>query len=234
MNPIRVKYIVTRVQQQEGFELRKDRSNPPLAGLSVLDVGCGAGVLAESLARLGAKVSAIDPSTALVQQAKRHAKLHPLTRSIDYKGGWTVEQFAGAQPTSTFDVICLSEVIEHVADIDSVLCAVASLLKKSNGLLFVSTLNRTITSKLLAVFGAEYVAGWVPPGTHDWNQFKSPTEVQELMLRAGLTQIDVQGMVVEVPPLLLGRWRWHLDPLDTDMNWIGVYQHSRVDEVLKV
>jgi 2-polyprenyl-6-hydroxyphenyl methylase / 3-demethylubiquinone-9 3-methyltransferase len=203
---------------------------PPLTGLRALDVGCGGGLLAESLARLGATVTAIDPSTALVETAKVHSKLHPLTRAIDYRGGWTVEQLA-SEPEhllgANFDIICLSEVIEHVTNVDAILASVATLLNPSDGVLFVSTLNRTIKSQIMAIFGAEYVMRYVPAGTHDWNQFRSPGEVQALMERAGLTQVDVCGMVVDAPPLLLRQqWQWRLTPDDTDVNWIGAYGHA--------
>ena len=233
MNPVRVEFVVDHVtrnllRQRRGLEsdANLQGSDLPLAALDVLDVGCGGGLLAESMARLGGKVTAIDPSTALIDQAMRHAQLNPVTQSIDYRGGWTVEQLADEQRPPTFDVICLSEVIEHVTDMDSVLEAAASLLKKPNGLLFVSTLNRTIKSKLLAIVGAEYITGWVPQGTHDWNQFRSPSEVQGLVCRVDLEQMDVNGMVVEIPPLLTGKWKWSLNPVDTDMNWIGVYRHA--------
>jgi 2-polyprenyl-6-hydroxyphenyl methylase / 3-demethylubiquinone-9 3-methyltransferase len=245
MNPIRVKYIVNHVLAQKknqrllpssksGTAADRDYHQahvlPPLTGLRALDIGCGGGLLAESLARLGATVTAIDPSTELVETAKLHAKLHPLTRAIDYRGGWTVEQLA-SEPDhllgASFDIICLSEVIEHVTDVDAILASVASLLTPLDGVLFMSTLNRTVKSQIMAIIGAEYVMRYVPAGTHDWSQFRSPGEVQELMKRAGLTQVDVCGMVVAAPPLLLRQqWQWRLTPDDTDVNWIGAYGHD--------
>ena len=213
-------------KRQEGERIDGSTNEPPLSGLLALDVGCGGGLLSESLARLGAKVTAIDPSPELVAEAHRHAQLDPRTASIDYRGGWTVEQLALEESCKeTFDVICLLEVIEHVADIPSVLAAVSTLLKP-DGTVFVSTINRTWKSKAVAIYGAEYVMGYLPVGTHDWTRFLSPAEVQAWMARANLEPIDVQGMVLTTPPLF-GRWTWKLDSRDTDINWIGAYRHAK-------
>jgi ubiquinone biosynthesis O-methyltransferase len=199
---------------------------PPLLGLSALDVGCGGGLLSESLARLGAKVTAVDPSIQLVEQAKKHAQLDPKTQqAIEYRGGCTVEQLAeeNKHAERLYDVICLLEVIEHVTDVDSILSSVKSLLKPDTGRLFVSTMNRTVKSNIVAIVGAEYVMGYLPIGTHDWNSFRSPSEVQQLMERAGMEQVDVQGMVITSPPFC-GEWHWKLDRNDLDVNWIGMYK----------
>jgi 2-polyprenyl-6-hydroxyphenyl methylase/3-demethylubiquinone-9 3-methyltransferase len=228
MNPIRVEYMI---QQLPSSSTNKTNNLPPLSGLTALDVGCGGGLLSESLARLGATVMAIDPSTELVEQAQHHARLDRRTRSIDYRGGWTVEQLAEQQAQESnqlFDVICLLEVIEHVTDVDSILKAVSSLLKP-DGTLFVSTMSRTLKSKVVAVVGAEYVMRYLPPGTHDWNQFRSPDEVQTLVKKVGLEQVDASGMVLASPPLF-GQWNWKLDPNDMDINWIGAYRRSTKSE----
>lgn len=218
MNSIRVGYIVDEIKQSTAGE-----ESPALSGLKALDVGCGGGLLSESLARLGADVVAVDPSETLVEHAKRHADLDPRTRSIDYRGGYTIEQLAEETSDPCFDVICILEVVEHVTDVESILRAAKALLKPNTGRLFVSTLNRTLKSGAVAIVGAEYIMGYLPPGTHDWNQFLSPEEVAELMSRVGLQQIDVQGMVVTKPPFH-GRWEWKLDRQDTDVNWIGTYK----------
>lgn len=220
MNTIRVEYIVNQLSNNNTPE-KIFLSDPPLAGLEALDVGCGGGLLSESLARLGANVTAIDPSEDLVFQAKRHAQLDPRTKAIDYRGGWTVEKLAQESETK-FDIICLLEVIEHVNDADLVLSSIQSLLKP-NGKLFLSTLNRTLKSKAIAIVGAECVMRYLPVGTHDWNQFRSPEEVSELAERAGLEEMDVSGMVLTSPPIC-GQWNWRLDPKDRDINWIGTYQ----------
>lgn len=219
MNSIRVGYIVDEIKQSS----TAGEQTSALSGLKALDVGCGGGLLSESLARLGADVVAVDPSETLVEHAKRHAELDPRTRSIDYRGGYTIEQLAEETSEPCFDVICILEVVEHVTDVESILRAAKSLLKPDTGRLFVSTINRTLKSGAIAIVGAEYIMGYLPPGTHDWNQFFSPEEVAEIMNRVGLQQIDVQGMVVTKPPFQ-GRWDWKLDRQDTDVNWIGAYK----------
>ena len=242
MNPIRMKFITETLQQQSQQNDASSNTTDgvsssstvlPLQGLKALDVGCGGGLLSESLARLGASsVTAIDPSTELVAQAKAHAQLDPKTRSIDYRGGWTVEQLASEYTTEgreknqeLFDVICLLEVMEHVTDVDSVLNAVKQLLAP-NGTLFVSTMSKTFKSHAVAIVGAEYVMRYLPPGTHDWNQFKSPQDVEALMQQVDMEQVQVNGMVLTSPPMF-GKWNWALHPTDTDINWIGAYQHKK-------
>lgn len=245
MNSVRVGYVIGQVKDAtilgnptSGQQLDSNRPlhDEPLSGLSALDVGCGGGLLSESLARLGASVTAVDPSQELVEAAKLHAQLDPKTRNINYRGGLTVEQLAEerksltSSSTSTqehlYDVICLLEVLEHVTDVDSILNATRSLLKPETGRLFVSTLNRTAKSRLIAIVGAEYIMRYLPPGTHDWNQFRSPTEVEVLANRAGLEQVDVTGMVVTKPPFF-GQWDWRLDPNDVDVNWIATYKKTK-------
>ena len=237
MNSIRVQYIVDQMSAAGGDTGGNTNSNnnttaPPLHKLKALDVGCGGGLLSESLARLGANVTAVDPSTELVEQAKQHASLDPKTQSIDYRRGCTVEKLANEVSSNSqdqdddddlYDVICLLEVIEHVTDIASVLNAAQSLLKPDTGRLFVSTMNRTLKSKMVAIIGAEYVMRYLPPGTHDWNQFRSPEEVQALMNNSGLETVDVQGMVITSPPFG-GKWNWKLHPNNVDVNWIGTYK----------
>ncbi len=224
MNSIRVGYIVDEMQKAvKSADIIS--GTPALSGLKALDVGCGGGLLSESMARLGADVVAVDPSQTLVEHAKRHADMDPKTRSIDYRGGYTIEQLAQETEDPCFDVICILEVVEHVTDVESILRSAKSLLKPNTGRLFLSTMNRTMKSHLVAIIGAEYIMGYLPPGTHDWNQFFSPEEVEELMGRVGLQQIDVQGMVVAKPPFH-GSWDWKLDQLDTDVNWIGTYKSS--------
>ncbi|KAL3945341.1 MAG: hypothetical protein SGBAC_000546 [Bacillariaceae sp.] len=214
MNSIRVGYILDQISSERS-----------LTGKRALDVGCGGGLLSESLARLGANVTAVEPSQELAEQARLHAQLDPRTRSIDYRGGWTVEQLAAeveGTNAEQYDVICCLEVIEHVTDVDSILSSIQRLLKP-DGKLFLSTINRTTKSKAVAIVGAEYIMRYLPIGTHDWNQFKSPEEVRALVEANGLEEIDIQGMVLTSPPFQ-GRWDWALSADDTDINWIGSYQ----------
>ena len=240
MNSIRVEYIINEMHKSSVSadvsthnDIPRDdvaKSSQPsddfrraLSGLKAVDVGCGGGLLSESLARLGADVVAVDPSDTLVEHAKQHADMDPRTRSIDYRGGYTVEQLAQETSDPCYDIVCILEVVEHATDVESILTSAKSLLKPNTGRLFLSTMNRTMKSQIIAIIGAEYVMGYLPPGTHDWNQFRSPQEVEELMDRAGLQQVDVQGMVIAKPPFQ-GRWDWKLDQVDTDVNWIGTYK----------
>jgi 2-polyprenyl-6-hydroxyphenyl methylase/3-demethylubiquinone-9 3-methyltransferase len=169
---------------------------------------------------LGASVTAIDPSRELVQMAIDHSQLDPKTASIDYRAGTSIEELGDE---STFDVICILEVLEHVTDVDSILQSASSLLDP-NGTLFVSTMNRTLKSQLIAIVGAEYIMGYLPIGTHNWNQFMSPQEVDHKMKQVGLQEVDSKGMVLSAPPLD-GTWRWKLSDTDKDVNWIGAYKH---------
>jgi ubiquinone biosynthesis O-methyltransferase len=229
MNTIRMQYIVDQLMKEQPGKDQHHR-HLPLHGLKALDVGCGGGILSESLARLGAQTTGLDPSTKLVEQARLHSSLDPRTRSIEYKGGLTVEEFANENThggNEKYDIVCLLEVLEHVTDIESILGACKQLLKPATGRLFVSTLNRTLKSHLVAIVGAEYLAGYLPVGTHNWNQFLSPREVHNLMTQCELSQLDVQGMVVtRLPPLpgIGGEWSWKLDQSDLDVNWIGTYK----------
>lgn len=219
MNTIRVEYIL---QNQLSSD---DDSTSSLEDKLALDVGCGGGLLSESLCRLGANVTAIDPSVDLVEQAKRHSSLDPKTKNINYRGGMTVEELATSSDQEKFDVICILEVIEHVPPdgLDSMLSSISKLLKPDTGRLFVSTLNRTAKSKALAIVGAEYIMRYLPVGTHDWNQFKSPEEVKASMKNHGLEEVNVSGMVLTSPPFG-GKWDWKLDERDTDINWIATYR----------
>lgn len=231
MNPIRIKYILDIVKKErKQFDTRADVSDhPPLHKLKALDVGCGGGLLSESLARLGADVTAVDPSKALVDMAQQHA-LHmgdPRLQRIDYRGGMTVEELA-ATSNEKFDLVCLLEVLEHASDVSSLLKAATSLVNPKGGLLFVSTINRTWKSYLLTIVGAEYVMGYIPPGTHTWEQYLAPDKVATMVNGFGMQAIDIRGMVLNKPPLC-GNWDWRLDAGDTDCNWIAGYRHMKVE-----
>jgi ubiquinone biosynthesis O-methyltransferase len=223
MNTIRMKYIREMVRQS--LVMKEDTnwsSALPLEGYSALDIGCGGGLLSESLARLGATVTGLDPSARLVEAAKQHAALHPRTRTIDYQGGKTVEEFAQEHLNKKYDIICLLEVLEHSTDAASLLRAASALLK-DDGLLFLSTINRTLKSHLATIVGAEYIMRYIPIGTHNWYEYRSPEEVARLMDHVGVEEVHVSGMVLTKPPFF-GNWSWKLDPTDTDINWIGAYR----------
>ncbi len=170
---------------------REPQSGAPLAGLELLDIGCGAGLFAEPLARLGANVTAIDPAPAPIEAARRHAE--ETGAKVDYRVA-TVEELA-AEPRR-FDVVSAMEVVEHVAEPTRFASAAASLVKPG-GLFIASTLNRTLRSFALAIIGAEYVLRWLEPGTHRWEQFVTPEEFATAMRAAGLRVIDRQGVVYD-------------------------------------
>lgn len=202
-------------------------------GLKALDVGCGGGLLSESLARLGADVTAVDPSSEIVRMAKQHSQRdEEIAHKINYRGGSSVEQLASeildqhgkARNSDLFDIVCVLEVIEHSSDPASLLSGASSLLKRPTdtcpgGILFVSTINKTAKSFAFAILGAEYITGMLPVGTHSWNQFFSPNDVSNLVRDQGLSEIDVCGMVLR-PGFQLD---FQLDENDTDVNWIAAY-----------
>ncbi len=177
---------------------REPMSGAPLAGLDLLDIGCGAGLFAEPLARLGANVVGIDPAPASIEAARRHAGETGAT--VDYRVA-TVEELA-AEPRR-FDVESAMEVIEHVAEPARFVADAASLVKPG-GLFIASTLNRTLRSFVFAIVGAEYVLRWLEPGTHRWEQFVTPEEFSASLRAAGLRIVDRQGVAYD--PLRLG-WR---------------------------
>ena len=200
INPLRLGYI--RDAACRKFE-RNVRSLNCLGGLRVLDIGCGAGLLCEPLSRLGAQVIGVDPSVSNIAAAKLHADKGHL--SIDYRCT-TVEEI---DPRERFDIVLAMEVVEHVVDVGVFLKRCASMLKP-NGLMVVSTLNRNWKSFALAIVGAEYVLRWLPRGTHRWDKFVTPNELEIALERGGLRVIDEAGVIYS---LLADRWQ-----ISTDMD----------------
>lgn len=180
--PLRLSYV----REQVETHLRR-----PLKGLSVLDVGCGGGLMAEALAKEGAAVVGLDASAPVLAVARAHAEKSKL--SIDYRSG---SAEALAKSGETFDVITALEIVEHVADLGAFMAALAQLLAPG-GVLIVATVNRTRRSFLLAIVAAEYILGWVPAGTHDWDKFVRPSELVALWEKEGLRPVDCSGVVYQ-------------------------------------
>jgi 2-polyprenyl-6-hydroxyphenyl methylase / 3-demethylubiquinone-9 3-methyltransferase len=200
LNPVRVGYVRDRICEHLG---RDPLAEQPLAGLSVVDVGCGGGLLCEPLARLGAAVAGIDLAPASIDTAARHARAAGL--AIDYRLA-AAEQLV-AEPRR-FDLVCAMEVVEHVADQEGFLCECAALVRPGGGLVL-ATLNRTFRAFALGIVAAEYVLGWLPRGTHRWSRFVRPAEAARALRRAGLRIDDLTGVVYDP---LRDRFRLSRDP----------------------
>jgi 2-polyprenyl-6-hydroxyphenyl methylase/3-demethylubiquinone-9 3-methyltransferase len=205
INPLRIGWardlIVRRFKLETGV-------GAPLAGVDLLDIGCGAGLFAEPLARLGANVVGVDPAPAAIEAARRHAE--ETGASLAYRAA-TVEDLT--EEPRLFDVVSAMEVIEHAADPKRFVATAASLVKPG-GLLLVSTLNRTLRSFALAIVGAEYVLRWLEPGTHRWEQLVTPLELTGFARAAGLRRQSLRGMVYD--PF---RRDWRLSS-DTGVNYL--------------
>ena len=185
LNPTRLAYVRDRLAARFGRDPLQDR---PLEGLSLLDVGCGGGLLCEPLCRLGARVTGIDASEPGIEAAKRHAELSGL--EIDYRHTTAEALLAEG---AAFDAVVSLEVVEHVADLEAFLAAAVRLVRPGGGLAL-ATLNRTPKSFLFAIVGAEYLLRWLPRGTHDWRRFQRPSELSALLRRNGAQVEDVTGV----------------------------------------
>ncbi|MFN8831339.1 MAG: bifunctional 2-polyprenyl-6-hydroxyphenol methylase/3-demethylubiquinol 3-O-methyltransferase UbiG [Labrys sp. (in: a-proteobacteria)] len=204
-NPVRLSYIKREIAFRFG---RDDKALDALTGLSVIDIGCGGGLIAEPLARLGATVTGVDAARTNIEVAKIHAGQSGL--AIDYRCT-TAE---GVEATGErYDVVLALEIVEHVVDPAAFLRSCAALVKPG-GLLFVATLNRTMKAYALAIIGAEYVLGWLPKGTHQWEKFVTPGEIESALVPVGLSILDRQGVVFN--PL---RDEWRL-ARDMDVNYM--------------
>ncbi len=206
MNPVRLGYITSQVAAEFGRDLKAPK---PFAGLRILDIGCGGGLLSEPMARLGAEVVGADAAERNIPVAQVHAEQMGLT--IDYRHT-TAEALAEAG--ETFDVVLNMEVVEHVADPGAYLSACHDLLR-SGGLMICSTINRNPKSYMMAIVGAEVVMRWLPRGTHDWQKFITPDELYELIRGAGLDPVDRKGFVFN--PL---SWQWRVSDRDLSVNYV--------------
>lgn len=206
INPTRLTYIRDRLCAHFG---RDPKAPPSLTGLSVLDIGCGGGLVAEPLTRLGAHVTGIDPAPETIEAAKAHAKGAGLAIAYD---ATTAEVLADAG--KTYDAVLLLEVVEHVPDVPAFLKRVVPLVAPG-GLLILSTLNRTLKAYALAIVGAEYILRWLPVGTHQWERFVRPEELRKGLRGAGFALTNTTGMTYDP----LGD-SWHLSS-DIDVNYFA-------------
>ena len=206
-NPIRLAYIRDTVCARFGRDPLSPRA---LEGLSVVDIGCGGGLLAEPVARMGADVLGIDAAERNIKTARVHAEETgtPVTYRVT-----TAETLASE--SRRFDVVLSMEVIEHVADVDLFLKSCTDLLKP-DGILFLATLNRTAKSFALAIVGAEYVLRWLPRGTHDWRKFIRPSELAGALRTHGMEFGNLTGITYN--PLTD---EFRLNPKDLDVNYMG-------------
>ena len=204
-NPVRLGYI--RDQAAARFD-RDAKQLGCLKGLRFLDIGCGGGILSEPLARLGASMIGADPSETNIEAAKLHAAQSGL--SIDYRCT-TAEELSEAG--EKFDVVLAMEVVEHVADVNLFVESCAAMVKP-DGLMIAATLNRTLKSFALAIVGAEYILRWLPVGSHSWDKFVTPNELEIAMERGGLRVTGEQGVIYN-----LFRDEWQLSS-DTDVNYM--------------
>ncbi|HYY37925.1 MAG TPA: bifunctional 2-polyprenyl-6-hydroxyphenol methylase/3-demethylubiquinol 3-O-methyltransferase UbiG [Xanthobacteraceae bacterium] len=210
-NPVRLAFI--KASACRHFE-RDERRLDALGGLRVLDIGCGGGILSEPLARLGAAVVGADPSQTNVEAAKLHAAEGGLV--VDYRPT-TAE--ALADEGERFDVVLAMEVVEHVADLGLFISRCAEMVRPG-GLMITATLNRTLKSFALAIVGAEYVLRWLPRGTHQWEKFVTPNELEAALERHGLRVIDETGVIYN---LLADRWQLSTD---MDVNYMVVAERA--------
>ena len=206
LNPCRLDYITSQIAAEFDRDLKTSK---PFTGLRLLDIGCGGGLLAEPMARLGATVVGADAAAGNIPVAQVHAAQSGL--DIDYRNT-TAEDLAAAD--EQFDVVLNIEVVEHVADPATYLTACQRLLKPG-GLHICSTLNRTAKSFAAAIVGAEFIMRWLPKGTHDWNKFITPEELYDLLRDAGLDPVDRTGFVFS--PI---SWSWSLSDRDLAVNYV--------------
>lgn len=212
LNPVRIEYLRNQVIRHfYGVGTADGESATPFNNLSLVDIGCGGGLIAEPMARLGATVTAIDASETNINVAALHAQQSGLT--INYQAT-TAEALAasGAQ----FDVVLALEIIEHVSDIDLFYDALAALVKPG-GILILSTLNRTAKSYAMGIVGAEYILRWLPRGTHTWSKFIRPSEMARALGTRKFTVTDTSGLTFN--PL---NWTFRLEPKDLDVNYLMV------------
>jgi len=208
-NPIRIKYIKDNLIND--FDLINKKK--PLDGLKILDIGCGGGLLSEPMARLGARVTGIDPVKRNIEIAKHHLKRSKL--DIKYYN-FSPEKF---KSNNKYDVILNMEIIEHVKNVDFFIKQSAKFLKKS-GIMFIATLNQTLKSYLFAIVGAEYILKWLPIGTHDWQKFIKPAELITICKKSSLNLKSLDG--ISFNPIID---KWNIS-VDKSVNYIAKFKKN--------
>ncbi|TBW40450.1 bifunctional 2-polyprenyl-6-hydroxyphenol methylase/3-demethylubiquinol 3-O-methyltransferase UbiG [Siculibacillus lacustris] len=208
LNPTRLAYLKREICRAFGRDVDDSLA---LAGLRILDIGCGGGLVTLPLARLGADMVGVDAGAANIAAARAQAERMGVT--ADWRAD-TAEALAAAH--ETFDVVVAMEIVEHVADLPLFLREIAKMVRPG-GLLVLATLNRTLKSFALAIVGAEYVLRWLPPGTHTWSKFVTPKELNRAVEATGLAVLDACGMVFD--PLA---GTWSLKAGDLDVNYLMV------------
>ena len=203
-NPIRIEYITQKIKDH--FNL-SNQENAYLKGIKILDIGCGGGLISEPMTRLGGSVTGIDASKKNIEVAKIHALNNKL--NINYQNK-SPEQL---KEKEAFDVILNLEIVEHVDNVQLYINSCKKLLKK-NGIMFTATLNRTMVSYVKAIIGAEYILRWLPIGTHDWNKFIRPEELEKLLSSENFSSIDINGFEFN---LFNRKWR---NSRDLSVNYI--------------
>ena len=193
-NPIRIEYIISKIKNY--FEIQNNKEYF-LKNLNILDVGCGGGLISEPLSRLGANVTGIDASEKNIKIAKLHSAKSNLNIRYLKKSPENFNEY------EKFDIILNLEIVEHVENVQLFINSCHKLLKK-NGIMFTATLNRTFTSYIKAIIGAEYILRWLPVGTHDWNKFIKPEELEKKLAKKNLKTVDIKGF--EFNPLL-NKWK---------------------------
>lgn len=204
-NPVRLAYIRDQIAERFG---RDPRAARPLAGLRILDIGCGGGLLCEPMARLGAEVVGADASETNIEVARLHAAEAKV--DIDYRA---VTAEALAEAGEKFDIILNMEVVEHVSDVPFFVETCAEMVKPG-GLMFVATINRTFKALALAIVGAEYVLRWLPRGTHQFGKLVRPEELEKALTDAGMAIVDRTGVTYNP---LADRWQ---KARDMDVNYM--------------
>ncbi len=215
INPLRIEWILENIKKLNKQPLSTLNLKPstlnlkPLTNITLLDIGCGGGLISEPMARLGASVTAIDASEKNIKTAQLHAEKSGLTINYLCTSAENMQQ--------QFDVVIALEIVEHVADIPAFVEACCKLVKPG-GLIFMSTINRTARSFALAIIGAEYILRWLPIGTHSWKKFVRPHELVYELEKNSVEITDMRGMIMNK---LTFKWRWDMNDLSVNYALVG-------------